>query len=129
MAAIMNCAMNNTAVKSIITSTSKSIAVYRNDKRVPAEGLSAYTRWYSYSERFNNDPTITGPGGKMKVISGKTGGEDIPSSCFVTTAINSKTGEQYICVVIGRINMSGTKVSEEVSTSDTEKIYAEYAYN
>ena len=123
MAAIMNYAMNNQAVKSIITSVKRGIPVYKNNNSSPEKSLSAFTRWYSYGERFNNDPTITST---IKVIAGKTGGEDIPSACFVTVAKDSSTGEQYICVVIGRIDNSGTKISEAGSTKDTIKVYKNY---
>ena len=121
MAAIMNYAMNNTAVKKIITSVNHGMPVYRNN--VQETSFSPSTRWYSNPNRFNNNSNISST---TKVIAGKTGGEDIPSSCFVTVAQNSSTGEEYICVVIGRINQSGASVSEKQSTSDTRKVYLNY---
>lgn len=122
MAAIMNCAMNNKAVKSIITSTSKSFNVYKNGTRYTEGDFSESTRWYSHGDRFAGNRQITTD---LKVIAGKTGGEDIPSSCFVTVAEDS-SGEMYICVVIGRINQSGAYVDEKQSTADTKHIYKNY---
>ncbi len=122
MAAIMNCAMNNKAVKSIITSTSKSFNVYKNGTRYTEGDFSESTRWYSHGDRFAGNRQITTD---LKVIAGKTGGEDIPSSCFVTVAEDS-SGEMYICVVIGRINQSGAYVDEKKSTADTKHIYKNY---
>ena len=124
MAAIMNCAMNNDAVRTIITSfNGKRIAVYENGKALVDGELTAYTRWYSYKDRFGNNPKFSG----FTAIAGKTGGEDIPSSCFVTVAKNSK-GEQFICVVIGKIEQDdGPYVKESVSTADTKSIYINYA--
>ena len=129
MAAIMECAINNSAVKSIITSyAGRRVSVYSNGKE--SRAFPIYTRWYSYEKRFNDDPRIDGTNGKMKAIAGKTGGEDIPSSCFVTVAENTTTGDKYICVTVGRITQSdGSYVSEATSTSDTKKIYKNYAYN
>ena len=120
MAAIMNCAMSNDAVRSIITSTSKSFMVYRDGKRYGK--FSESSRWFSYGKRFAGNSQITN---NIKVISGKTGGEDIPSSCFVTAARTSD-GEMYICVVVGRINQSGAYVDEVQSTEDTKDIYKNY---
>ena len=120
MAAIMNCAMSNDAVRSIITSTSKSFMVYQDGKRYGK--FSESSKWFSYGERFAGNSQITN---NIKVIAGKTGGEDIPSSCFVTAARTSD-GEMYICVVVGRINESGTKVGEKQSTDDTKHIYKNY---
>ncbi len=129
MAAIMECAMNNSAVKGIITSyAGRRVSIYT--KGVESRYTTIYTRWYSFDDRFNDDPTIAGTSEKMRAIAGKTGGEDIPSSCFVTVAENTVTGDRYICVTVGRISQSdGSYVSEKVSTEDTEKIYRNYAYN
>ncbi len=132
MAAIMNCAMNNSAVKSIITSTSKDIPLYTNNEPLLEKNengamvhkkLNAYTRWFSNENRFNNNSSITS---SLRVISGKTGGEDIPSSCFVTTAKDNSSGEMYICVVIGRMNNNISYVNEKTSTNDTRLIYKNY---
>ena len=129
MAAIMECAMDNSAVRGIITSyAGRRISIYENAKE--SRYITAYTRWYSYKDRFADDPTIAGTGGKMKAIAGKTGGEDIPSSCFVTVAENTATGDRYICVTVGRITQSGgSYVNEKTSTQDPEKVYKNYAFN
>ena len=46
---------------------------------------------------------------------------------LITYGKDSKTGEEYICVVAGRINDSQEKVSESQSTTDTWTIYKNYA--
>ena len=127
MAAIMNCAINNSAVRTIITSYSgRHIKIYVNDRYSHTLAEPVFTRWFSI--RFGDTPTIDGT--TMKAIAGKTGGEDIPSSCFVTVAKDTKTNAQYICVTIGRIEQNdGVYISEATSTADTEYIYKNYAYN
>ena len=130
MAAIMYCAMKNEAVKSIITSYTGRLINYYENGKFDTESSAFYTRWYSHKDRLADNPYIDGTGNKMKIIAGKTGGEDIPSSCFVTVATDSRTGEQYICVTVGRINQDdGSYVKEATSTEDTKKIYKNYAYN
>ena len=127
MAAIMNCAMNNPIASKIITAHSgRGIAVYTNNKA--SRSATVYAAWYSDSSRFADDARVAGTSGNMVVIGGKTGYEDIPTACFVTVAEN-KNGSRYICVTVGRTAENQGAVSAKQSTTDTEAIYKNYAYN
>ena len=124
MAAIMNCAMNNSVAKKIITSYSgRRIPVYENNEpsTTREDTITIYSGWYS--ERLKDDNTI---GNGITVIGGKTGYEDIPTGCFVTVAKNS-SGKQFICVTVGRVDSSQGSVSSTASTNDTKTIYTTYA--
>ena len=126
MAAIMNCAMKNPVAGKIISSYSgRGISVYTNNK--VSRSSTVYAAWYSDKGRFNDDARVLGTSGNMTVIGGKTGYEDIPTSCFVTIA-EHKNGARYICVTVGRTNSGQTTVTPKQSTTDTETIYREYAY-
>lgn len=133
MAAIMNCALNNSVAAKIIKSyKGRTISVYENNKpsTTRKEPNTVYSRWYS--TRLGDDNTI---GSGITVIGGKTGYEDIPTSCFVTAAKNSD-GKIFICVTVGRVKINyddkgkektEESVSESQSTTDTKKIYTTYA--
>ena len=75
--------------------------------------------WCNYLiEKFGSD---------IKIISGKTGYEDIPTSCFVTAATDTETGRNYVCVQVGRIDSNQEKVTSKISTDDTRLMYQKYA--
>ena len=123
MAAIMACAMKNEAAKKIITAYSGySVDVYVNGNvdRSP----TVYSGWFSTRLGDNN---WAGKGSDVKIYGGKTGFEDIPTSCFVTYAQNTVTKTEYICVTVGRISEDQPKVSNAQSTEDTKKVYQVYA--
>ncbi len=122
MAAIMKCAIANPTAKKIITAYSGyTVNVYGGETdREPV----IYSGWYS--ERMKDNAWVGG-GADVKVLGGKTGYEDIPTSCFVTYAKNTETNVEYICVTVGRVNASGAKVNNATSTADTKTIYKTYA--
>ena len=68
-----------------------------------------------------------GNGSDIKIISGKTGYEDIPTACFVTAATDTETGRNYVCVQVGRIDSNQGKIDSKISTDDTRLMYQKYA--
>ncbi|MBE6632268.1 MAG: D-alanyl-D-alanine carboxypeptidase [Ruminococcaceae bacterium] len=125
MAAIMACAMKNETAKKIITAyAGYSVYVYVNGDvdRSP----TVYSGWFSTRLGDNN---WAGKGSDVKIYGGKTGYEDIPTSCFVTYAQNTETKTEYICVTVGRISKDQPAVSNAESTEDTKKIYQVYGKN
>ena len=65
--------------------------------------------------------------GSVTIRGGKTGYEDIPTSCFVTYGTSSN-GKTYVCVAIGKlIGSDGKNVNNSTNTADTRTIYKNYA--
>ena len=126
MAIIMNAAMNNPTASKIITSyVGTTIDIYNgyeDGNTTPYRQPTIYSSWYS--DRLRDNPRINS---NITVIGGKTGYEDIPTSCFVTVAKNSANGKQYICVNVGRIDETQNEVSSSQSTKDSITIYKNYA--
>ena len=123
MAAIMKCTMNNNVAKKIITSFSGyTVDIYADGQKTRSPMI--YSGWYS--ERMGDNPWVGG-GADVKVLGGKTGYEDIPTSCFVTYAQNTETNAYYVCVTVGRITEEGAKINNSQSTTDTKTIYKNYA--
>lgn len=126
MAAIMAYALDNPTAKNIISSNiGYKVTVYTQDGKSTARSLTMYTDWLA---RFKNgkyskveDAILS----TSTVKGGKTGYEDIPTACFVTYA-EGENGGTYVCVVVGRIDGSASKVSAAASTADTKKIYNSY---
>ena len=122
MAAIMSCAMNNPVAKKILTAYSgRAISIY-DANYVKYRNPMVYSGWYS--DRLGDNSKVSGS--DIKITGGKTGYEDIPTSCFVTVAQDTKTQKQYICVVVGRTNEGQTSVTTSQSTTDTRNIYKSY---
>lgn len=124
MAAIMACALNNSVAKKIITSTEKfKVDVYEGTDKTEYT-IPFFADWHNKSNRLNGNVTAGG----VKILGGKTGYEDIPTSCFVTYGINTSTSKEYICVTVGHMTGSTAAiVYPAASTSDTRLIYKNYA--
>ena len=96
MAAIMACAMNNAVAKEVITSTERYyVTIYEKGEETPYY-LSFYPAWHG-SEWMGGQTTA----GKVDVLGGKTGFEDVPGFCLVTYGKHRSTGEEYVCVTVG----------------------------
>ncbi|MBE6546694.1 MAG: D-alanyl-D-alanine carboxypeptidase [Ruminococcaceae bacterium] len=123
MATIMQAAMSNTAAKTVLTAfKGYTVSIYRDGKINRTQEM--YCSWFSVRLKDNK---WAGGGSDMAFIAGKTGNETIPSSCFVTAAENTENGKQYICVTVGRIDDTQTRVSDSASTADAKYIYKTYA--
>ncbi len=124
MAAIMECAMSNPAAKELLSSNKAYQVTIYNGDAIKRNGL-AYTGWVNDDGRVGNNLWV-GNGSDLKFFAGKTGYEDVPSSCFVTVAQHSETGKYYVCVTVGRINESQTKVTNGDSTAAAKYLYRTY---
>ena len=124
MAAIMACALKNETARTIITSYDKYVAdIYENGKKTEYT-IPFFADWQNYPKRLNGNTKA----GNVNILGGKTGYEDIPSSCFVTYGKNVKTGKEYVCVTIGKyIGSSTADVYNAPSTEDTRTVYKNYA--
>ena len=123
MAAIMACAMNNPSSKKVITSYAKyTVDVYDNGEKTEY-GIPFFADWQNRPTRLDGNTKI----GNLNVIGGKTGFEDISQSCFVTYAVDTKSGKNYICVTVGKLISEDKEVVNKTSTADTRKIYKDYA--
>ncbi len=122
MASIMECALNNVVAKKIISSTQKYKAnIYDNGKKTEYY-VPFFADWYNKEARLNGNTKA----GSVTIKGGKTGYENIPTSCFVTYGTN--TSGTYICVVVGKtIGSTAKDVYNAVSTADTRLIYQKYA--
>ena len=113
MATIMAYALENQMCNKLLTS-------YRGwDIETSERELLIYSGWYSV--RYDNNPHLK----TVTVKGGKTGYEDIPTSTFVTYAVDDN-GKGYVCVVVGRSDTAQTKVTNAASTADTSKLYNTY---
>ena len=124
MAAIMACALNNATARKVITSYQKySVDIYEGGKKTEYT-IPFFADWQNYPKRLNGKTKV----GDVNILGGKTGYEDIPSSCFVTYGKNVKTGKEYVCVTIGKyIGSESEAVYNEPSTNDTRTVYKNYA--
>ena len=130
MAAIMAAVMNNSAATQVITRKELyNVDKYKNGEKVYSEGF--WSDWYSgrlEPYRYGGAAAqYAGGGSDIMIIGGKTGWETIPTSCFVTSAMNDITGRKYVCVQVGRIDSASDSINGEKSTLDTRLIYREYA--
>ncbi len=124
MAAIMACAVKNPVAKEVLTTYELySFDIYDGTKKLEAP-LNAYAEWYVKKSRLNNNPWA----GYVKILGGKTGYEDMSTSCFVTYGIHDDTGVEYVCVTVGKSPTSDSKgVNNATSTADARTIYKKYA--
>ena len=130
MAAIMVCAMKNEAARKVITSNQLyKVDLYNNSKKTDLV-LSFYADWDV--RRWNNRDydQVRAEKASLKgfsLLGGKTGYEDIPTSCYVTVGRSTKTGKEYVCVTVGKaLNSSAPDIKNEMSTVDAVKIYKNY---
>ncbi len=124
MAAIMNCALNNAVAKKIISSTSKYYADVYSDGQATGYTIPFFADWHNRAARLNGNVKA----GKVTILGGKTGYEDIPTSCFITYGTSSANGKTYICVIVGRlIDSENPIVVNAKGTEDTRSIYKNYA--
>ena len=130
MAAIMAAVMNNETATAVITKTGMySADVYEGGEH--SQTVDMWSDWYTgrleaYRWGAAGAPWA-GSGSDIKIVSGKTGWETIPTSCFVTSAYDDITGRKYVCVQVGRIDKNQTSISSKVSTDDTRLTYQKYA--
>ncbi len=124
MAAIMACAVKNPVAKEVLTAYELySFDIYDGAKKLEAP-LNAYAEWYVKEARLDNNPWA----GYVKILGGKTGYEDMSTSCFVTYGVHDDTGTEYVCVTVGKNPSSTDKgVNNATSTADTRAIYKKYA--
>ena len=123
MAAIMACALNNEVARTVISATDKYKAdVYENGRKTEYY-IPFFADWYNKEARLNGKTSA----GTVTIRGGKTGYEDIPTSCFVTYGTSSN-GKTYVCVAIGKlIGSDGKNVNNSTNTADTRTIYKNYA--
>lgn len=123
MAAIMACAIQNEAARRVITSTERRlVTIYENGEKTPYR-LSFFADWEN--KRLGGDTTV----GKVEILGGKTGYENIPSACLVTYAKNQSTGEEYVCVTVGAkdaVADSSTGINNPQAATDTKAVYKNY---
>lgn len=130
MAAIMAAVMNNETAMAVITKTEMyTVDIYEGGEQSQTEDM--WSDWYTgrleaYRWGAAGAPWA-GSGSDIKIVSGKTGWETIPTSCFVTSAYDDVTGRKYVCVQVGRIDKNQTSISSKVSTDDTRLTYQKYA--
>ena len=132
MAAIMAAAMANEKAKTVLTNSQQyMVEVYKNGKKDEDASIAVWSGWYTGRlEKYRwgaAGAPWAGNGSDIKIISGKTGYEDIPTSCFVTAATDTETGRNYVCVQVGRIDSNQGKIDSKISTDDTRLMYQKYA--
>ena len=130
MAAIMACALKNEAARKVITSNQLyKVDIYEKNKKTDLV-LSFYADWDVRRWNNSNYDAVRSAKASLKgftLLGGKTGYEDIPTSCYVTAGKSTKTGKEYVCVTIGKaLNSSAENVNNQTSTVDTVKIYSNY---
>ncbi len=131
MAAIMAAAMNNTAAETVLgRNTQYFVSVYQEGS-TESTSMGMWCDWYTSrlekNKYANTAPYYAGKGSNIMIVGGKTGYEDIPTSCFVTAGVDDTTGRRYVCVQVGRINKDQTSVNTATSTFDTREMYWKYA--
>lgn len=130
MAAIMAAVMNNETATAVITKTEMyTVDIYEGGEQSQTEDM--WSDWYTgrleaYRWGAAGAPWA-GSGSDIKIVSGKTGWETIPTSCFVTSAYDDITGRKYVCVQVGRIDKNQTSINTKTSTDDTRLTYQKYA--
>lgn len=124
MASMMQAALDNPVAKKIITATDKfKVDIYEGTTKTEYV-LPFFADWHNKTNRLGGDIWA----GKVKILGGKTGYEDIPTSCFVTYGVHSGSSNDYVCVIVGRtIGSSAAIVYPEPQTKDTRLIYKNYA--
>lgn len=124
MAAIMACALKNETARAIITSYQKYNADIYEDGKKTEYTIPFFADWQNYPKRLNGNTRA----GSVNILGGKTGYEDIPTSCFVTYGKNTKTAKEYVCVTIGKyLGSKSADVYNAPSTEDTRTVYKNYA--
>ena len=124
MAAIMAAALDNPVAKKVITSIDKFKVDIYEGKTKTEYVIPFFADWQNKSNRLGG--TVTA--GKVTILGGKTGYEDIPTSCFVTYGKHSVSGNEYVCVIIGRtIGSTSAEIYPAPQTADTRLIYKNYA--
>ena len=110
--------------KKIISSTSKYYAdVYENGQKTQYT-IPFFADWHNRAARLNGNVKA----GKVTILGGKTGYEDIPTSCFVTYGVSSADGKTYICVIVGKtLGSSAPLVKNATGTEDMRTVYKNYA--
>ena len=131
MAAIMAAAMNNPAATAVLGRNTQYFVDIYQEGQTESTQMGMWCDWYtSRLEKHkyaNTAPHYAGKGSDIMIVGGKTGYEDIPTSCFVTAGVDDITGRRYVCVQVGRINKDQTKVDTKTSTFDTREMYWKYA--
>jgi D-alanyl-D-alanine carboxypeptidase (penicillin-binding protein 5/6) len=124
MAAILACALENSVAKKIISATDKyTVNVYENGKKTEYK-IPFFADWYNREARLNGNTKA----GKVTIKGGKTGYEDIPTSCFITYGTSASSGKTYVCVVIGKLLGSSSKgINNAGGTADMRTVYSKYA--
>ena len=131
MAAIMAAAMNNPAATAVLGRRDQYFVDVYEDGKTESTRMGMWSGWYTErlekNKYANTAPQYAGKGSDIMIVGGKTGYEDIPTSCFVTAGVNDITGRRYVCVQIGRINKEQSTVNTSTSTFDTREMYWKYA--
>ena len=131
MAAIMAAAMNNPAATAVLGSRNQYFVDVYQDGSNESTQMGMWSGWYTERlEKYkyaNTAPYYAGKGSDIMMVGGKTGYEDIPTSCFVTAGVDDVTGRRYVCVQVGRINKEQSTVNTSTSTFDTREMYWKYA--
>jgi hypothetical protein len=124
MAAILACALENSVAKKIISATDKyTVNVCENGKKTEYK-IPFFADWYNREARLNGNTKA----GKVTIKGGKTGYEDIPTSCFITYGTSASSGKTYVCVVIGKLLGSSSKgINNAGGTADMRTVYSKYA--
>lgn len=123
MATIMACALKNKTVKDILSYTDKYEADIYDNGRKTQNYIPFYPYWLYGDDRLDGNAQA----GKVTILGGKTGYEDIPSSCIVTYG-TSTSGKTFICVTVGMaIPSSSSPVGNIQGTADMRYIYKNYA--
>ena len=131
MAAIMAAAMNNPAATAVLGRNTQYFVDIYQEGQTESTQMGMWCDWYTSrlekNKYANTAPHYAGKGSDIMIVGGKTGYEDIPTSCFVTAGVDDITGRRYVCVQVGRINKDQTKVDTKTSTFDTREMYWKYA--
>lgn len=130
MAAIMAAAMNNTAAATVLQKYDMyTVDIYKNGEAYDTQDM--WSGWYTGRLEQYGYPKTTayyaGKGSDIRIVSGKTGWEEVPTGCFVTAGVDTVTGRQYVCVQVGRIDKTQITIGSSTSTYDTRVMYQKYA--
>ena len=125
MAAMMASALKNPVAKKILTSTAKHNARIYDGTQYTGQYIPFYSDWKN--KRLVQNGQDISKTGDVIISGGKTGYEDIPTSCFVTYGVNSKSGEEFVCVTIGKTQNGGSGINNSQSTADTRYLFKTYA--
>ena len=122
--------MNNETATAILGRKERYVVdIYTNGEKSSEAGM--WSAWYTSrleAYRYSGTaPYYAGKGSDIMIIGGKTGYEDIPTSCFVTAGFDDVTGRKYVCVQVGRMDKTQSAVNTSISTYDTREMYWKYA--